>query len=136
MNFFSKRTFPSDESNRTKFLQTQRLVFDRKSINLESYQLIYLAEPTIELQDKFNIQMLRKIVDYTRIFTDSETCWRYLEETCGITTFMICTNEQGKKLIPKIYKQKNICSIYVYCENSCDNLSWTSRFEKVKYCLT
>lgn len=132
MELFSERTLANEESNRTKFLQTQRVLFDRKRINLESHQLIYLTEAGIELQNSLNIDMLRTVVDYTKIFTDNDTFERYLQETCDITTFLICTNEQGKKLVPKIHEQKNLCSIYIYHQNNYDQLSWTLEYKKVR----
>lgn len=131
MEFSSERTLQNEESGRSKFLQTQRPLFDRNRINLESYQLIYFTEPGIELQNESNIQKLRKIVDYTKIFTDSETCQRHFQEPCDATTFMICANNREEKLISQIHDQKHLHSIYIYYQGSCDQVRWTSKYKKV-----
>ena len=136
MEFSCEKTSLNEDSRRIKVLQAQRLLFDRTQINLESHQLIYLSDPAIGLQDKLDVQMLRNIVDYSRVYVDIEACQHYLENTCDTTTFLICANRQGERLIPKIHKQKNIHFIYIQCENNRENLSWTSKFEKVRFYLS
>lgn len=136
MEWSCEKTSLNEESRRIKVLQTQRLLFDRTRINLESHQLIYLSEPGIGSEDKLDAQMLRNMVDYTRVFVDVEACQHYLENTCDTTTFLICSNRQGERLVPEIHQRKNIHFIYIHCENSRENLSWTSKFEKVGFHLS
>jgi hypothetical protein len=55
-------------------------------------------------------------MDYTTIFDNLEECKRFLEETRGITTFLVIFS--SRRIEFATHHLKNIRSIYVYIQNN------------------
>jgi hypothetical protein len=134
---YSQNLIVNNSSDRELIIEKQQegRVFNRERVNLESHQLVWCninvnittnAEPIATLED------LRKIVDYTKLFNSVEECQQHLTQTTDSVTFLVCSDELGKKMIPEIYQLNNISSIYIYCRDINYHNGWFSNFTKVR----
>lgn len=107
----------------------------QKEVNLESHQLIWLESNEADTDSVRNlIVRLRKIINYTVIFNDIEQCLTFLEQTKGITTFLVSSKEFTDDLLPKIrHSHLNIPFIYVYRygDERCSDQKHSLNFPKV-----
>jgi hypothetical protein len=90
---------------------SRRFVLDREFINIESHQLVWLG-----MNESFSpsIQDLRRIVDYTKLFSTADKCLEYIERTKNTATFIVCSREFGSVLTSKLHNHEYISKIYVY----------------------
>jgi len=90
---------------------SRRFVLDREFINIESHQLVWLG-----MNKSFSpsIQDLRRIVDYTKLFSIADKCLEYIERTKNTATFIVCSREFGSILTSKLHNHEYISKIYVY----------------------
>lgn len=89
----------------------QRLIFDRRHVNLESNQIVWLNETNSN--DEAVIEKFRAIADYVKKFYNIADCRDYLEQTRGTTTILICSEQFSESLIPQVHHLKHIWSIYI-----------------------
>ncbi len=87
----------------------------RRQINLESYQLVWL-DPDFNRKNDTSIESLRNIVDYTKVFDNSDDCLEYIKQTQDSTTFVVCTKQLAQEFISQIHPLKHIFKIYVLSE--------------------
>ncbi|CAF3866295.1 unnamed protein product [Rotaria magnacalcarata] len=106
-----------------------RQVFNRRQVNLESHQLVWL-DPDFNRDSTISIKNLRNIIDYTRVFDNGEDCLKYIEKTQDTTTFLVCSKELAQRFIPEIHQLQHVLRIYV--ESTSENQQpWFSNYPKV-----
>lgn len=96
-----------------KNTKAQPRIFAREKYNLEPHQLVWLGVPVNNR--KVHINVLRKIVDYTKLFDNVEECLSYLQQTPRTATFLVCGDHLSERLISKLDDLKNIRALYFYC---------------------
>jgi hypothetical protein len=110
---FSATEFvPTKSENNHDFDESsRRFTLDREFINIESHQLVWLG-----MNESFSpsIQDLRRIVDYTKLFSTADKCLEYIERTKNTATFIVCSREFGSILTSKLHNYEYISKIYVY----------------------
>ena len=87
-----------------------RLIIDRETTNLESHQLVWLCTSN----DAVSLQSLRNIVNYVRVFSDINVCLTYIERTSDTVTFLVCSEEYLRSLIPRIHHHRSPYLVFVY----------------------
>jgi len=110
-------------------------MFNRERMNLEPHQLVWCDSNInimVNTESVVNLEGLRKIVDYTKLFDNLEECQRYLTEATDSATFLVCSGELGEKIIPEIHQLGNIRSIYIYCRDKDHHQQWSSQSTKVR----
>jgi hypothetical protein len=108
---FSKDTISHDDTFNNLTMR-RRHIFTQRQINLEMHQLIWL-DPNFSMRSNVNVESLRNIVDYTKIFDNSENCVDCIKQTQDTNTFLVCTEELAHEFIPRIHNLKHILKIYV-----------------------
>jgi hypothetical protein len=86
------------------------VVFSRQEINLELHQLISLdanVANTNDTETAVSTEILREIVNYTKIFDHANTCLDYLRYTEDVTTSLVCSGQLGRQLFPNITHFEN-----------------------------
>lgn len=93
--------------------------FDRDTINLEPYQLIWFDTNMNKTGNDTTVVLtrMREVVDYTRLFVDFEECLHFIKKTEDTKTFFICSSNHDKVLLSQINDLKNVCTIYILCQN-------------------
>jgi hypothetical protein len=89
-------------------------ILDRNFVNLESHQLVWLAP-----QHRHNlvpIETLREIIDYTKLFEDTEACEEYINNSNRIITFMIISDEINQEILSRIHNLTHVLGIYIHNE--------------------
>jgi len=104
-------------------------VDNNRQVNLESHQLVWL-DPDFNQKNATNIEHLRKIVDYTKLFESSEDCLKYIKQTQDTTTFLVCTKELAQEYIPQIHHFKHVLKIYITTDIE-NQQKWFSNYSKV-----
>ena len=92
---------------------------DRKLVNLESHQLLWLAsyiKPEI-----VSIEALREIIDYTQLFEDIETCEQFINGSKSVSTFLIISDEMSQIMLPHIHNHDWVLKIYIHNTTSEEN---------------
>jgi hypothetical protein len=113
----STTVIESDESVTSATVSESKSPFDREHSNLESLQLVWLTSCSSENDNIPSIDLLRLIIDYTKIFDDCQSCLRHLHETIATTdTFFVCSVRQSQIVwdILKMKHMENMEKIYFY----------------------
>ena len=113
VNCLLERTLPDSETVDSS--TTYEAISNNRQVNLESHQLV-LIDPNCSRQDTIRTDLLRKIVDYTKIFDNNEDAQKYLEQTHGTITFLMVRKELAQELVPQIHHLKDIRKIYIISE--------------------
>ncbi|UJR29648.1 hypothetical protein I4U23_017196 [Adineta vaga] len=74
------------ENNQDIQRSSRPFLLDREFINIESHQLVWLCINTSIIP---SIKDLRRIIDYTKLFSTVDKCLEYIDQTKNTTTFMI-----------------------------------------------
>ena len=128
----STDSMAQDNTSTTSSSVRSRL-FDRERLNLESHQLVYCATYAQDsITEDITLSELRQIIDYTKCFNNDKSCKRYLQETQHIVSFLICSDNISKELIPEIHYLHNIRLIYIYSRNDEHDQQWLSKYLKVR----
>jgi hypothetical protein len=123
----------SEEINQTA-VSSIEITLNREKINLESHQLVWLDVKVHdhEYQDTtVNLEGLRKIIDYTKLFDNIQDCKEYLERTDNGLTYLVISESLGQTFIPHVHDIESVFKIYLYCQNKEYHQQWTSNHSKV-----
>ena len=90
--------------------------FDRNLVNLESHQLVWLASK--DIHNQVPIEILRKKVDYTKLFEDSEACAEYMNNSKEILTFMIISEKISEDILSCINNVSQVLGVYIHNINN------------------
>ncbi|UJR06799.1 hypothetical protein I4U23_011086 [Adineta vaga] len=115
---------------------------NNRQVNIESHQFVWL-DPEFNRNNVINIENLRKIVDYTKVFEKSENCLEHIKQIQDTTTFLVSTRELAEELIPKIHHLKYILKIYIIyrldnnqkCFSNYSKLCYNKENKEISYLL-
>lgn len=85
---------------------------DRKLVNLESHQLLWLA--SYPKQDIVSMETLREIIDYTQLFDDIGACEQFVNNSKSIVTFLIISDEMSPTILSHIHHHDWVLKIYIH----------------------
>jgi hypothetical protein len=112
----------------------RRTVFNHERINLESHQLIWLDSNVYDVSHDdtaVTLKNLRKIIDYTKLYNNSEESIQYIKQTSNTVTFLVCSGRLGQQIVPIVHQMKHIWTIYIYCQNKSYHKLWAAEYPKV-----
>ncbi|CAF3164126.1 unnamed protein product [Rotaria socialis] len=99
--------------------------------------LIWLDANTNSKDYRDTEQNLRSIINRLEKFHDITKCQKYISERSQYErVVMIVSGRMGEKIVPFIYKLRQVISIYVYCMDKGRNERWALHFTKVKAVIT
>jgi hypothetical protein len=102
----------------------QELVLDRKTTNLESHQMVWVSSSN----EVVSLQSLRCIVDYVCLFKNVRSSRAYIQRTLDTVTFLVCSQQFSRILIPKIHHLRHVYLIYVYaCDADLETTATTAK---------
>ncbi|CAF1386539.1 unnamed protein product, partial [Didymodactylos carnosus] len=96
--------------------------------NLEAYSLVWLTIDTKNL----DVTLLRKSINYVKVFHDFEQCEQYIKEIIDEKITFIVSDSMGQNLVPRIHDLKQVNAIYVFCFDKQKNKKWTMKYTKIK----
>ncbi|CAF3545496.1 unnamed protein product [Adineta steineri] len=98
-------------------------------IDLDNIYLIWLdAKVDEETQKHFC-----SIIHQFKAFENIEECENYIRDKSYYDRiFLIVSGQLGHQIVPRIYQLRQVCSIYVYCQEKQRNKKWARKFTKVK----
>ncbi|CAF3863078.1 unnamed protein product [Rotaria sp. Silwood1] len=106
--------------------------------NLETFSLIWLDAAVNTSKENVRAQSdLRTIINYLKTFDNTEKCEKYIRKSHESDRIvLIVSGGFGQEIVPRIYKLRQVCSMYVYCMNKKKNKKWASQYPKVKLITT
>jgi hypothetical protein len=89
------------------------ITLNREKINLESHQLVWLDAKIHdhEYQDTtVNLEGLRRIIDYTKLFDNVQDCKEYLERTDNGLIYLATSGSLRLTFIPQVHDIDSIAT--------------------------
>ncbi|CAF3648134.1 unnamed protein product [Rotaria socialis] len=78
------------------------------------------------------IDKLRGVVNYLRIFDNTDICMQYISAIKQEQVFLIISGRTGKHIIPLVHHLSQLNSIYIFCIKDQRHITWSSNYSKVK----
>jgi hypothetical protein len=107
---------PSVLNGDDKHLQKK---LDRNFVNLESHQLVWLGSQ--HGHNSVSIETLREIIDYTKLFENTQACEEYIKSSNDTTTFLMISDEINQEIIPRVHNLDQVLGIYIHSTSSEQN---------------
>ncbi|CAF4473144.1 unnamed protein product, partial [Rotaria sp. Silwood2] len=106
--------------------------------NIETFSLIWLDAAVNTAKENVRAQSeLRGIINYLKVFENVEKCEKYIRKSHESDRIVvIVSGGLGQEIVPRIYKLRQVCAIYVYCMNKNKNKKWASEYSKIKLITT
>ncbi|CAF1539434.1 unnamed protein product, partial [Rotaria sordida] len=101
--------------------------------NLEIFSLIWLDASVNTSKENIKAQSdLRAIINYLKTFDNVVKCEKYIRKCDESDRIMlIVSGGLGREIVPRIYKFRQVSSIYVYCMNKKKNKEWAGQYPKI-----
>ena len=100
--------------------------------HLEIFCIIWLDDNSQANDNRDTEQHLRSIINRFKRFKDVERCEKYINERSPEDRLiLIVSGRFGRKIVPAIYKVRQVISIYVYCMDEARNKEWSKKYTKV-----
>ncbi|CAF3105717.1 unnamed protein product [Rotaria sp. Silwood2] len=105
--------------------------------DLEKFTLIWLDTDINGSENKQTQNDLRKLSVDFKTFDTIHDCELFIQSlSIDAYTVLIVSGRLGREIVPRIHEIKQIYSIYVYCFNREENLTWAKNYTKIKDVLT
>lgn len=98
--------------------------------NLEDCVIVWLDLQLCAKPD--HIDKLRSVVNYLKLFDDTDACMKYITAVKQEQIFFIISGRTGKHIIPLIHNTSQLNSIYIFCIKDQSHKKWSSKYSKVK----
>ena len=112
------------------------LEFD--NVNLETYTLVWLDRKLETTND--NIALLAKLrvsVNRVRTFTHLEACRMFIDaQSTDEPLVLVISGKCGQELVPCVHNLDQVNSIYVFCLNRAQHITWARSYPKVNTYLS
>ncbi|CAF4670595.1 unnamed protein product, partial [Rotaria sp. Silwood2] len=101
--------------------------------NLENFVIIWMDNNVNQSYDTRQTKVqLRSIVNFLKIFDNSNEGISYIEKIQMEKIFLIISGTLGENVIPRIHHLSQIESIYIFCFDQDKHKLWTQKYNKVK----
>ncbi|UJR08858.1 hypothetical protein I4U23_013113 [Adineta vaga] len=110
----------------------------RRLKTVEDFIIIWLDSNIDESHEDSQtvINQLRQLINAVQTFNEIEQCITYFDEIKDERIFVIVSDTLGPRFVPRIYKKKQLASIYVLCDNKEEQKQWVLKFPMIKGIFT
>jgi len=101
--------------------------------NMESLSLVWLDAEVNKSKENVDVQkQLRSIINYLKTFHDETECENHIRSVPeGDRMLFIVSGGLGQRIVPRIYKLRQILAIYVFCYDRKRHEEWVQQYTKV-----
>lgn len=118
----------------TKTVQHETATIESGTGNLESVSCLWLDQNVNSTEDNRQThQELRQIINYLKIFDNSDRCEEYIRQIKHEKVVLIVSGSLGRHIVPKIHPLSQLSACYVFCGDQKANEQWARDFNKVSY---
>ncbi|CAF4604676.1 unnamed protein product [Rotaria socialis] len=106
----------------SRFMETKTKV---SQINLEDFSVVWLDTNLLITNDcKEMANNLRQIINYLKLFDNTDDCLNYISSLTNEKVFLITSGSLGQVIMPLIDGIPQILSVYIYCTIARRHRQW------------